>query len=251
MPTLQKDLQSAILSITFHRPERANAFNFEMLSEFQSTLVQAAKDSQVRGVILTGAGKVFCAGHDVREMLASQGQKTSYKKHLQETYNPLILQIRQMEKPVIAAVNGPVAGAGLGVALACDMRFATETASFTVGFSGIGLVPDSGVSLFLPVLIGLSRATEFTFTNQPISSKQALEWGLVNRIVSERELQFETTNFMSYLVKGPVGAFGLTKRLFNQAILPNLAEVLMRESEVQEIASKGDEHANGVKLFLK
>jgi 2-(1,2-epoxy-1,2-dihydrophenyl)acetyl-CoA isomerase len=251
MPTLLTSLQNTTLSITLHRPEHANAFNFEMLTELYDALTQAAEDSQVCGVILTGAGKVFCAGHDVHEMLASKGQKTSYKRHLQETYNPLILQIRQMEKPVIASINGPAAGAGLGVALACDMRFASETAMFTVGFSRIGLVPDSGVSLLLPKMIGFGRATEFTFTNQPIPAKKAMEWGLVNRIVAESELQSETAKFMADLVKGPIGTFGLTKRLFNQTFLPNLAEVLVLESEVQEIASKSDEHINGVKLFLK
>ena len=121
-------------------------------------------------------------------MLVAQGQDISYRKHLEETYNPLILQIRQLEKPVIAAINGPVAGAGLGVALACDMRIASETALFTVGFSGIGLVPDSAVSLLLPAVIGLGRATQFTFTNQPITAGQALEWGLVNQVVPESGL---------------------------------------------------------------
>ncbi len=170
MPTLLTALQAATLTISLNRPERANAFNFEMIAALQAALKQAAEDSQIRCVVLTGAGSSFCAGHDITEMLAAQGQDVSYREHLQQTYNPLILQIRRLEKPVIAAVNGPVAGAGLGVALACDMRIAAETALFTVGFSGIGLVPDSAVSLLLPALIGLGRATEFAFTNQPITA---------------------------------------------------------------------------------
>ena len=251
MTTLLTALQSATLTISLNRPERANAFNFEMIRELQEALKDAETDSQVRCVVLTGVGSSFCAGHDITEMLAAQSQDISYRKHLEETYNPLILQIRQLEKPVIAAVNGPVAGAGLGVALACDMRIASETALFTVGFTGIGLVPDSGVSLLLPALIGLGRATEFTFTNQPIPPAQALEWGMVNQVVPEDELAEVVGKLAAGLAAGPTGAYGLTKRLFNKNYLPNLEEVLGFEGELQEIASKSQEHVEGVRAFLE
>ena len=251
MATLLTTLQAATLTISLHRPERANAFNFEMIAELQAALKQAAEDAGVRCVVLTGAGSSFCAGHDITEMLAAQGQDISYREHLQQTYNPLILQLRRLEKPVIAAVNGPVAGAGLGIALACDMRIAAETALFTVGFSGIGLVPDSAVSLLLPALIGLGRATEFTFNNQPITTTQALEWGLVNQIVPESELMAEAAKVAAALASGPISAYGLTKRLFNKSVLPNLEEALEYEAELQEFASKGDEHVRGVKAFLE
>lgn len=250
MTTLLTTLQAATLTISLNRPERANAFNFEMISELQGALKGAATDSQVRCVVLTGAGNSFCAGHDITEMLAAQGQDISYREHLEETYNPLILQIRHLEKPVIAAVNGPVAGAGLGVALACDLRVAANTALFTVGFNGIGLVPDSAVSLLLPALIGLGRATEFTFTNQPITAAQALEWGMVNRIVLADKLANETAKIAAGLASGPVGAYGLTKRLFNKNVLSNLEETLDFEGELQEVASRGQEHIEGVKAFL-
>ena len=250
MTTLLTTLQSATLTIEFNRPERANAFNSEMIAELQGVLRSAATDSQVRCVVLTGAGNSFCAGHDITEMLAAQGQNISYREHLQKTYNPLILQIRKLEKPVIAAINGAVAGAGLGVALVCDLRIAAEDAKFTVGFLGIGLVPDSAVSLLLPALIGLGRATEFTFSNQPISSSQALEWGMVNRVVPASDLAKETAKIAAGLAAGPVGAYGLTKRLFNKSVLPNLEDVLDFEGDLQEIASKGDEHITGVKAFL-
>ncbi len=251
MPTLLTALQAATLTISLNRPERANAFNFEMIAALQAALKQAAEDSQIRCVVLTGAGSSFCAGHDITEMLAAQGQDVSYREHLQQTYNPLILQIRRLEKPVIAAINGPVAGAGLGVALACDMRIAAETALFTVGFSGIGLVPDSAVSLLLPALIGLGRATEFTFTNQSIAAEQALEWGMVNQVVPKDELTDVTGKLAARLAVGPTGTYGLTKRLFNQNVLPNLEEALEFEGELQEVASKGKEHVTGVKAFLK
>jgi len=251
MNTLLTSLQSATLTISLNRPERANAFNFEMIVELRAALEQAATDSQVRCVVLTGVGASFCAGHDITEMLAAQGQNISYREHLEETYNPLILQIRRLEKPVIAAVNGSVAGAGLGVALACDIRIASETALFTVGFSGIGLVPDSAVSLLLPVLIGLGRATEFTFTNQPITAVQALEWGMLNQVVPEDNLVETVGKLATGLAAGPTGTYGLTKRLFNQNMLSNLEEALAFEGELQEVASKGTEHAEGVHAFLE
>jgi len=250
MTTLLTNLKSSTLTLSLNRPERANAFNLEMIAELRSALEQAATDSQIRCVVLTGAGNSFCAGHDITEMLAAQGQDISYREHLEETYNPLILQIRQLEKTVVAAVNGPVAGAGLGVALACDLRIAVDTATFTVGFNGIGLVPDSAVSLLLPALIGLGRATEFTFSNQPITASQALEWGMVNQLVSTSDLMAKTAKIASGLAAGPIGAYGLTKRLFNKSVLSNLEEVLDFEGELQEVASKGQEHIAGVKAFL-
>jgi 2-(1,2-epoxy-1,2-dihydrophenyl)acetyl-CoA isomerase len=251
MATLLTALQSATLTISLNRPERANAFNFEMIAELRAALERVATDSQVRCVVLTGIGSSFCSGHDITEMLAVQGQGVSYREHLRQTYNPLVLQIRRLEKPVIAAINGPAAGAGLGVALACDLRVAAETALFTVGFTGIGLVPDSAVSLLLPALVGLSRATEFTFTNQPITTMQALKWGLVSQVVPEDELAEVVGKLAAGLASGPTGAYGLTKRLFNRNVLPNLEEALEFEADLQEIASKSDEHIEGVKAFLE
>ncbi len=251
MSTLLTDLQAATLTISLNRPERANAFNFDMLHKLREALNGAAVDSQVRCVVLTGVSSSFCAGHDITEMLAVQGQEVSYREHLQQTYNPLILQVRNLEKPVVAAVNGPVAGAGLGVVLACDIRIAVDTATFMVGFTGIELVPDSAVSLLLPALIGLGRATEFTFTNQPITSAQALEWGMLNQIVPSNQLMDTGKKLGADLSAGPTGAYGLTKRLFNKSMLPNLEEVLEFESEMQEIASNSDEHVERVKTFLK
>jgi 2-(1,2-epoxy-1,2-dihydrophenyl)acetyl-CoA isomerase len=251
MTTLLTALQAATLTISLNRTERANALNFEMIAALRAALEQAAADAQIRCVVLTGAGSSFCAGHDITEMLAAQGRDISYREHLQQTYNPLILQIRRLEKPVIASINGPVAGAGLGVALACDLRIAAESALFTVGFTGIGLVPDSAVSLLLPALIGLGRATEFTLTNQPINSIQALEWGLVNQVVPEGELAEATGKLAAELAAGPTGAYGLTKRLFNRNVLSGLEAALEFEAELQERASVGKEHAEGVKAFLE
>ncbi len=143
MPFLRSDLNNGILLLTIDRP-RANAFNLELIGELQTAFKQAARDAQTRIIVLTGAGRVFGAGQDIEEIRAG-GETLSFRQHLLETYNPLVLQMRQIEKPVIAAINGPCAGASLGVALACDIRFAADTAKFVVGFTGIGLAPDSGV----------------------------------------------------------------------------------------------------------
>ncbi|HLE61931.1 MAG TPA: enoyl-CoA hydratase-related protein [Pyrinomonadaceae bacterium] len=247
---LSASLQSDTLILTLNRPERANAFTLELVGELQEAFKGAAADPQVRAVVLTGAGRVFGAGQDIEE-IKSYGGDLSYREHLLKTYNPLVLQIRQIEKPVIAAVNGPCAGASLGIALACDMRLASDKASFVVGFNGIGLVPDSAVSLLLPALIGLGRAHEYTFTNTPISAEKALEWGLVNRVCSQDELLPETMKLAIRLAAGPTATYGLTKQAFNKAVLPNLEEVLNTEADLQEIAGHGVEHKEGVAAFLE
>jgi 2-(1,2-epoxy-1,2-dihydrophenyl)acetyl-CoA isomerase len=250
MPTLLSTVQSATLILTFNRPERANAFTLELIGELQQALRQAATDAGVRAIVLTGAGRVFGAGQDIEE-IKSYGEDISYREHLLKTYNPLVLQIRQIEKPVIAAINGPCAGASLGIALACDMRLASENANFVVGFTGIGLIPDSAVSLLLPALIGLGRASEFTFTNTPIVAQKAMEWGLVNRVYSSDTLMTETMKLAAQLAAGATGTYGLTKRAFNHAFLPNLEEALNNEADLQEIAGRGDEHEEGVSAFLE
>ena len=251
MPLIIPSFQHHTLTLALNRPSRANAFNREMILELQFVLKDLATDAKVRCVVITGAGDSFSSGQDISEMELVQDQDISYHEHLRETYNPLILQIRQIEKPVIAAINGTVAGAGLGIALACDLRIAADDAKFTVGFSGIGLVPDSGVSLLLPALIGLARATEFTFSNLPISAQDALSWGMVNRLMPADELMPMTAQIAMMLSMGPTETFGATKKAFNRAMLPNLEEVLEYEGELQEIARTREEHKIGVKAFLE
>jgi 2-(1,2-epoxy-1,2-dihydrophenyl)acetyl-CoA isomerase len=245
---LSMDLQAGVLTITLNRP-KVNAFNFEMIEAAQKAFKQAERDDGVRVVLLTGSGKVFSAGQDVAEF--RQAEDISFRYHLQRTYNPLVLQIRRLEKPVLAAINGPVSGAALGLALACDLRIAADTARFVVGFLGIGLAPDSAVSLFLPALIGLGRATEFAFSNASISADQALAWGLVNRVVPAVELPEQAVQWAQMLAQGPVQAMGLAKRAFNKAMFANLEAVLDYEAHIQEIAGKRHEHKEGVTAFLE
>jgi 2-(1,2-epoxy-1,2-dihydrophenyl)acetyl-CoA isomerase len=245
--TLLTELKAGTATLMLNRPARANAFNFEMTHELKNALANAEKDSQVKNIVISGAGKVFSAGQDITEM--KQGEQISYREHLNKTYNPLILQIRSMGKPVIAAVNGACAGAAFGIALACDLRIAHSSAYFVVGFSGIALAPDSGVSLLLPKYIGLGRAQEYFYSNKPITSHLGYQWGLVNQVggFNYQKLVLQITG---ELATGPQEAFAAGKKAFNQAILPNLEEALNDEGILQEEAGKSAEHQEGIAAFL-
>jgi len=246
--TIHTELKDGVFLITLDRL-KANALSLEMVGSLQAAFRQAVQSREARVVLLSGAGQTFSGGQDVYEMLQAEGQ--SYRQHMLETYNPLILQVRRLERPVLAAINGTVAGAALGLALACDLRIASDDARFVVGFLGLGLAPDSAVSLFLPALIGLGRATEAAFTNQPITARQALDWGLVNRLVPAASLQTAAFEMARFLAMGAVHAMGLAKRDFNKAILPHLEQVLDYEAHIQEIARLGEEHKEGVRAFVE
>ncbi len=244
------EVHEHVATLLVNRP-KVNAFNAETVSALRKALQKAARDPQVRVIVLGGAGGNFSAGQDLQEFAEAQETSVSYRRHLAQTYSPLVLELRQIEKPVLAAIEGAAAGAALGVALACDLRVAAETARFWVGFLGIGLAPDSAVSLLLPHLIGLGRAAEFAFTNAPISAEQALAWGMVNRVVPAASALSAAQSWAAELARGPVKAMGLTKRAFNRAILPHLREVLDYEGHLQEIAGRGAEHREGVSAFLE
>jgi 2-(1,2-epoxy-1,2-dihydrophenyl)acetyl-CoA isomerase len=245
---LLSEQTGSLLFLTMNRP-KVNALNLDLNKALQAAFQQAGRDPVVRCIVLTGSGNVFSAGQDIGEVKSNEG--ASYRAHLQRTYNPLILLIRRLEKPVIAALNGVVSGAALGIALACDLRIASESARFVVGFAGIGLVPDSAVSLLLPSLIGLGRASEAAFLNSPISAQKALDWGLVNRVVPGAELHSEAAAWAAQLASGPIRSLGLAKRSFNKAVLGNLEQVLDYEAHLQEIAGKGAEHKEGISAFLE
>jgi 2-(1,2-epoxy-1,2-dihydrophenyl)acetyl-CoA isomerase len=246
--TILTEFKDGIFTITLDHP-KVNALSLEMVKSLQAAFKAAAQQKLARIVLLRAAGEAFSAGQDVFEILNAEGE--SYRKHMLETYNPLVIQIRRLDIPVLAEIHGTVAGAALGLALACDLRIASEDARFVVGFLGIGLAPDSAVSLFLPALIGLGRATEMAFTNEPITAQQALSWGLVNWVVPLRTLQTSAFEMARSLAKGPIHAMGLAKRDFNKAIYPHLEQVLDYEAHIQEIARLGAEHKEGVKAFVE
>jgi len=240
-------LQDGVFTITLNRP-KVNAINTDMALALQAAFKQVARDAAVRCVLLTGSGDVFSAGQDLDE--ANRVGDISYRQHLQRIYNPLVMQIRQLEKPVLAAIQGPVSGAALGLVLACDLRMASEKALFVVGFLGIGLAPDSGVSLLLPLLVGLGRASELAFMNTPLSAEQALACGLVNRLAPAAQLNAQAFEWAKTLAQCPAKALGLTKRAFNHAVLSNLEEVLDYEAHLQEVARREDEYKQRLRGFL-
>jgi len=243
-----RELNDGVLALTLNR-SKANALDSTMVAQLQNLLKDAAREDAVRCVLLKANGKLFSAGQDVTEF--GGGEHISFRKHLQKNYNPLILQMRRLEKPILAAIQGATAGAALGLVLACDLRIGSPEARFVVGFGGIGLAPDSGVSLLLPAIIGLGRAAQATFFNEPINAQQALDWGLLNALVPAQELEAKAWDWASRLANGPVSAMGLAKRDFNKAMLPNLEEVLDYEAHNQEIAGQGADHKEGLAAFLE
>jgi 2-(1,2-epoxy-1,2-dihydrophenyl)acetyl-CoA isomerase len=246
---LLSEQNGGVLTLTLNRP-KANAFDQGLVDALLDALRRAEAEASVRSIILTGAGSVFSAGQDVTALGAVDGQ-VSFRRHLERTYNRLILRVRRLEKPVVGAINGAAAGAGLGLALAADIRLAARSARFVFGFTGIGLTTDSATSLMLPLLIGLARASEVAFTNAPVSAEQALSYGLVNRVVDDTDLAAEAAKLAAQLAAGPTRALGLTKRAFNHALLPHLEDVLDYEAHLQEAAGRTADHREGVKAFLE
>jgi 2-(1,2-epoxy-1,2-dihydrophenyl)acetyl-CoA isomerase len=245
---LQVDSTDGVLSVLFNRP-KANAFNGPMIDEWLSVLKDAERDPAVRCVLLSGAGRFFSAGQDVTAFEQTDGQ-VSFRQHLHRTFNRVILRMRRLEKPIVGAINGPAVGAGLGIALATDLRVAGESASFIYGFTGIGLSADSGTSLALPLLVGLARAAELAFTNRAVSAREALEMGLINRVVPDAELMDAAREQARLLAQGPTRAIGLSKRALNRAVLSTLEATLEYEAELQEIAGRTEDHAEGLAAFL-
>ncbi len=246
---LRVDQVEGVSTITLDRP-KANAFNFGLVEDLLHALGEAKSDPVVRCVILTGAGRFFSSGQDIAVIL-EQGESVPYREHLRRTYNAIILALRDLEKPVIGAINGPTAGAGLGIALATDIRWASESAQFVFGFSEIGLAADSGVSLTLPQLVGLAKASEMAFTNEALDAQDALRWGLVTRVFPDDELMREVDLLAARIAARATRALGLTKRAFNRAYLSNLPAVLDYEAHLQQIAGETLDHQEGLAAFME
>lgn len=248
--TILTDLGDGVMTLTLNRPEVLNAFDDQMAEEVQDALKKAERDEAVRCLVLTGAGRGFCAGQDLSAM-RSRGGDISFRAHLLKTYNPIVSRLRAIEKPILAQVNGAAAGAGLGIALACDLRYAAEGAKFRVAFNAIGLAPDSGVSFSLPRLIGYARAYELAITNEPIAAEEALKLGLVNKIFPADQLAAAMRELAVRLAQGPTKAFGLTKRAMSKAFLLAVDEALDYEAHLQETAGRTADHKEGVAAFLE
>ncbi|SRR5712664_865087 len=245
--TIQLDQRDGVLLVTLNRPDVLNAINDLMLRELSDALRQAARDAAVRCVVLTGSGRGFCSGQDLRDR-AGPGTP-SFRESLGNRYNPVILQMR-MEKPVLAAVNGVAAGAGCSLALAADLRIASDRASFIEVFARVGLVPDSGSTYFLPRLVGLGKALELAYTADAVDAAEALRIGLVNRVVPHDVLVPEVMTLAKRLAAGPTRGYGLAKRAINYGLHATLEQALDYEAAVQEIAGRSADHREGVAAFL-
>ena len=247
--TLLYTVQDGVLTITMNRPDVFNAFNEQMKKEMNDAFKEADRDPAVRCIVLRGAGeKAFCSGQDLKEHV---GAKRSLKESLEKSYNPLVRKMRSIEKPVIGMINGVAAGAGLSVALACDMRIMSSTAKLIEVFIRIGLVPDSGSHWFLPRLVGMAKAFEYATTGRDVSAEEAERVGLVNKSVPPDQLEKVTMELASSFAKAPTKAIGLIKRTLNKALASDLDSILDYEAYIQEIEASMDDHKEGIAAFLE
>ena len=244
MAEVEVSRDGAVQSITLNRPDKLNAFTRGVHAELGAAL-EEARDPAVRAVVITGAGRGFSAGQD----LTAFGEAGDVAAMLRATYHVNVRAIRSLEKPVIAAVNGVCAGAGLSLACACDIRLASDAAFFVPGFVGIGLIPDSGGSYFLQRLLGTSRAFEWMTSNRRLTAAEAHAWGLVSEVVEAESFPARVAERAAELAAGATRAIALTKRLYDEAATSTLAEQLEREAETQAEAAQTEDFREGVAAF--
>jgi 2-(1,2-epoxy-1,2-dihydrophenyl)acetyl-CoA isomerase len=250
MNSILLKIENNIAFITLNRPDVFNSFNREMALLFQNTLDDCANDANVRAMVITGNGKAFCAGQDLKEVTTPE-LNPGMRKILEEHYNPIIQRIRTIEKPIIAAVNGVAAGAGANIAMACDIVVATEHASFIQAFSKIGLVPDSGGTFFLPRLIGFQKASALMMLGDKVNALEAYNSGMIYKLYPTATFEEEVMALASTLAQMPTKALGLTKRLLNQSMTNSLEQQLALESDLQIEASSSNDYKEGVTAFVE
>ncbi len=246
------DIESGVMKITLNRPDVLNSFNAAMAHELRTALDSARAGKSVHAVLLTGAGRAFCAGQDLSEVPASTAREAfDIGATVRGTYNPLIRTIRKLELPVVCAVNGVAAGAGANLAIACDIVLASENASFIQSFAKVGLVPDSGGTFFLPRLIGMARATAAMMTGEKITAQRAWEIGMVYRVCPADTLQQEAMTLATELAAMPTRGLGLTKRGLNASLSNDLDAQLDLEANLQREAGRTHDFVEGVNAFLE
>ena len=251
MQHLLFETEQGVARLTFNRPEVLNSFNRLMARELCEALAAIGSNEGIRAVLLTGAGRAFCAGQDLAEAApAADGTLPDLGDFVREGYNPIIRAIRKLEKPVICAVNGVAAGAGANLALACDIVFASSEASFIQSFSKIGVIPDSGGTFILPRIVGLQRASALTMLAEKLTAEQARDWGMVYRVVEAPALMDVALTTAVHLATQPTRGLGLIKRAFNRSLGVDLDEQLDYEEELQREAGRTADYAEGVRAFL-
>lgn len=245
------DTADGVATLTLNRPDVLNSFNRSMARQLREALDRVAGDDTLRAVVLTGAGRGFCAGQDLAEALPKDGVMPDLGDIVRDCYNPMIRAIRKLEKPVLCAVNGVAAGAGANLAFACDIVFASSSATFIQSFAKIGVIPDSGGTFILPRIVGLHRAAVLTMLAEKMSADQAREWGLVYMVTEPDALIETATGTARYLATQPTRALGLIKRGFNASLGINLDEQLDFEERIQREAGGTADYAEGVRAFLE
>lgn len=248
MENILFSLENGVAKITLNRPDKYNSFIREMALGLQHYLKECKTNAEVRAICITGSGKAFCAGQDLQE--AIDPDSPDITTIVSEHYNPIVEYIREIEKPVIAAVNGVAAGAGANLALACDIVIAAESAYFLQAFSKIGLIPDTGGTFFLPRLIGLPRASALMMLGEKVSAKEAVSMGMIYKAVPDAEFENTAMNIAIQLAKMPTRGLGLTKRALNYSLSNELTTQLGIEEQLQTTASNTADYKEGVQAFL-
>jgi 2-(1,2-epoxy-1,2-dihydrophenyl)acetyl-CoA isomerase len=250
MSSINLKIENNVAFLTLNRPDVFNSFDREMALNLQSNLDVCAENDEVRAIVLTGSGKAFCAGQDLKEVTTPE-LNPGFKAILEEHYNPIIERIRTIEKPVIAAVNGVAAGAGANIALACDIVIANEKASFIQAFSKIGLIPDSAGTFFLPRLIGFQRATALMMTGDKVDAIEAERIGMIYKYFPIATFEDEVVKLAFKMAKMPTKGLGLTKRVLNESLTNTLQEQLSLESKYQIEAAQTNDYSEGVNAFVE
>jgi 2-(1,2-epoxy-1,2-dihydrophenyl)acetyl-CoA isomerase len=251
--TVDLRIEDGVAEVTLNRPERLNAWNAQFGDELRAALLKDAADESVRSVLITGAGRGFSSGADLKEMLeqGAAGEIPDVGDMLRTRYHPIIKGIRELPKPVVAAVNGPAVGIGCSLALACDLIWAAESAVFGLAFVNIGLVPDGGSTFLVPVAAGKARALEMALLGDPIPAEQALQWGLINRVVPDGDLMDEARGLARRLAKGPTRSYAQSKRALNNSFLKIMDEQLDLEADIQGEMVTSSDFIEGVSAFVE
>ena len=254
LQTVNVSASSGVATIELNRPAALNAWNAQLGVDLLTALNAAATDDAVRAVLITGAGRAFSSGADLKDV---SGGRTTADGHpdvyrtLTELYHPIMVAIREMPKPVVAVVNGPAVGIGCSLALCCDLILASESAYFLLAFVNIGLVPDGGSSLFVPTRVGMARASEMAMLGERVAATRALEWGLINRVVADERLQPESAALGARLAAGPTRSYAGTKRQLNNWLYGRMAEQLELEAEIQQEMAGSDDFLEGAMAFVQ
>lgn len=250
--TVKTRSETGVYWMSLNRPDKLNAFNEQMGNDLLEALKEGEKSPDARCLVLTGEGRAFSVGEDLNANKAAYetGKPVLFGEVLKRKYNPIVQRMRKMDKPILAAVNGVTAGAGLGLALACDLRAASDKATFHEAFIKVGLVPDAGTSFWLPRIVGPGKAMEVGLLGEPIDAARAMNIGLVNWVFPDDGFKEDVSRLAERLAKGPTKAMGLTKRALNRAVVVDMDSALEYEMYLQDIAGRTRDHVEGVKAFF-